>query len=111
MDGAGRASLTINGGYLFGSRALGISSNLVGVLSEQDCMKIALSVGDHDDFGGLVKDFMSPKVVTIDADMSILKMAPLFIDSPYRRFPVMQNNRLMGQISRLDVLRALGRVG
>jgi predicted transcriptional regulator len=101
----------INGGYLFGSRGLGISSNPVGVLSEQDCMKVALSVGDHDDFGGLVNDFMSPKVITIDADMSILRLALLFIDSPYRRFPVIQNNRLMGQISRLDVLRALGRMG
>lgn len=81
--------------------------NLVGVLSEQDCMKMALSAGYHDDPGGLVKDFMSTKVATIDADTSILQLAQMFVDSPYRRYPVLQNNRLVGQISRRDVLRAL----
>ena len=81
--------------------------NLVGVLSEQDCMKVALSAGYFDDYAGQVKDYMSAKVTTIDADTSILTLAQLFIDSPFRRYPVMQNNRLVGQISRRDVLRAL----
>ena len=81
--------------------------NQVGVLSEQDCMKVALSAGYFDDYAGQVKDYMSAKVTTIDADTSILTLAQLFIDSPFRRYPVMQNNRLVGQISRRDVLRAL----
>lgn len=81
--------------------------NLVGVLSEQDCMKVALSAGYHEDFGGQVRDYMSEKVTTIDADTSILKLAQLFIDSPFRRYPVLRNSRLVGQISRRDVLRAL----
>lgn len=81
--------------------------NLVGVLSEQDCMKMALSTGYHEDLGGLVQDFMSTSVVTIDAATSILELAQKFIDSPYRRYPVLQNGRLVGQISRRDVLRAL----
>lgn len=85
--------------------------NLVGVLSEQDCMKMALSSGYHDDLGGLVKDYMSKSVSTIDADTSILQLAQLFIDSPYRRYPVLQNGRLVGQISRRDVLRALESIG
>ncbi|MGQ7847131.1 CBS domain-containing protein [Granulosicoccus sp. 3-233] len=81
--------------------------NLVGVLSEQDCMKVALSAGYHDDYAGQVKDYMSKKVTTIDADTSILTLAQMFIDSPFRRYPVIQNNRLVGQVSRRDVLRAL----
>ncbi len=81
--------------------------SFVGVLSEQDCMKVALSAGYFDDYAGQVKDYMSSKVTTIDADTSILTLAQLFIDSPFRRYPVMQNNRLVGQVSRRDVLRAL----
>ncbi|NND91987.1 MAG: CBS domain-containing protein [Granulosicoccus sp.] len=81
--------------------------NLVGMLSEQDCMKVALSAGYYDDYAGQVKDYMSTNVKTIDADTSILTLAQLFIDSPFRRYPVMQNNRLVGQVSRRDVLRAL----
>jgi len=81
--------------------------NLVGVLSEQDCMKVALTAGYHEDMGGHVQDYMSKKVITMEYDTSILKLAQTFIDTPYRRFPVMQNGRLVGQISRRDVLRAL----
>ena len=81
--------------------------DLVGMLSELDCMKVALNAGYYGDFGGLVKDHMNTTVTTIDADMSILNLAQLFIDAPYRRYPVLQNNRLVGQVSRRDVLRAL----
>ena len=70
-------------------------------------MKVALSAGYHGDYGGLVKDYMNTSVTTIDAETSILKLAQLFIDTPYRRCPVLQNNRLVGQVSRRDVLRAL----
>ncbi|OED45174.1 hypothetical protein AB833_00015 [Chromatiales bacterium (ex Bugula neritina AB1)] len=85
--------------------------NMVGMLSEQDCMKIALNAGYYGDYGGLVKDYMNTTVTTIDADTSILKLAQLFVDAPYRRYPVLQNNRLVGQVSRRDVLRALKSIG
>ncbi len=83
------------------------SGNLLGMLSELDCLKIALHAGYHGDWGGPVSDYMSDGVETVDADMSIIDLAQVFIDSRYRRFPVMENNRLVGQISRRDVLRAL----
>ena len=44
---------------------------------------------------------------TVDDEMSIIDLAQTFLDSKYRRFPVMRRNRLVGQISRRDVLRAL----
>lgn len=83
------------------------SGNLLGMLSELDCMKVALNAGYHGNWGGPVKDFMSDGVKTVDADMSIIDLAQEFITSRYRRFPVMQGTRLVGQISRRDVLRAL----
>jgi CBS domain-containing protein len=39
--------------------------------------------------------------------MSIIDLAELFKASGFRRYPVMKDNRLVGQISRKDVLRAL----
>lgn len=83
------------------------SGNLLGMLSELDCMKVALNAGYHGNWGGPVKDFMSEGVRTVDADMSIVDLAQEFITSKFRRFPVMQGTRLIGQISRRDVLRAL----
>jgi len=81
--------------------------NVVGMLSEQDCMKVALHAGYYGDLGGRVSEYMSTEVETVDVDTSILALAELFLNSPFRRYPVMQDNRLVGQISRRDVLRAM----
>ena len=81
--------------------------NLVGMLSELDCMKVALQAGYHGEYGGPVRDYMSDGVQTVNAEMSIVDLAEVFIDKRYRRFPVTDKNRLVGQISRRDVLRAL----
>jgi CBS domain-containing protein len=81
--------------------------NLVGMLSELDCMKVALQAGYYGDYGGPVSDYMSEGVKTVNIEMSIVDLAQVFIDEGFRRFPVTDNNRLVGQISRRDVLRAL----
>jgi CBS domain-containing protein len=83
------------------------AGNLIGMLSELDCMKVALQAGYHGHFGGPVADFMSDGVQTVDGEMNIIDLAQEFVETTYRRFPVMRNNRLIGQISRRDVLRAL----
>ena len=81
--------------------------NLIGMLSEYDCMKVALDAGYHGNWGGPVRDFMHVGAQTVDSDMSIVDLAQVFIKKKLRRFPVMQGTRLVGQISRRDVLRAL----
>ena len=90
-----------------GAPVLDDHGNLIGVLSELDCMKIALTAGYHGDMGGPVREFMTAATKTVDASMSIIDLAELFIESGYRRYPVLEDNRLVGQISRRDVLRAL----
>ena len=81
--------------------------NLRGMLSELDCMKVALNAGYHGNWGGPVGDFMTDGVETVDAEMSIVDLAQVFVTTGFRRFPVMQGTRLVGQISRRDALRAL----
>jgi CBS domain-containing protein len=83
------------------------AGNLIGMLSELDCLKIALQAGYHGDAGGPIAEYMSQGVETVDAEMSIIDLAQKFIATQFRRFPVMHENRLVGQISRRDVLRAL----
>lgn len=81
--------------------------HLVGMLSEFDCLKVVLAAGYHGDPGGPVSELMAPGVKTVDADMSIVDLAQLFQESRLRRYPVLKDNRVVGQISRRDVLRAL----
>ena len=81
--------------------------NLLGMLSELDCLRVALQAGYHSQVGGPVREYMSTGVETVDAEMSIVVLAQRFVDTSFRRYPVMERNRLIGQISRRDVLRAL----
>ena len=84
--------------------------DLIGMLSEIDCMKIALQAGYHGQWGGPVSEYMTGSVETVDADMNIIDLAQRFLDTSYRRFPVMKDHRLVGQISRRDGLRALSQL-
>ena len=81
--------------------------HLVGMLSEFDCLQVVLTSGYHGEPGGPVADLMVAEVRTVDANLSIMDVTQLFIETGLRRFPVIKDNRLVGQISRRDVLRAL----
>ncbi len=50
---------------------------------------------------------MSSDVQTIEADTDIVEAAEMFLKIRYRRFPVMSEDRLVGLISRYDILKAL----
>ncbi|MDJ0709167.1 MAG: CBS domain-containing protein [Woeseiaceae bacterium] len=90
-----------------GAPVVNDQGSIVGMLSEFDCMKVALQAGYHGTYGGPVSDYMSRDVKTVNAEMSIVDLAQQFAEKGYRRFPVTDKNRLVGQISRRDVLRAL----
>ena len=90
-----------------GAPVVDAHGTLVGMLSEFDCLNVVLRAGYHGEPGGPVADLMSKDVKTVDADMSIIDLAERFMESGYRRDPVMKDNMLVGQISRKDVLRAL----
>lgn len=84
--------------------------NMVGFLSEKDCMKVALNANYHGTVGGKVETFMGRGVETIDVDTPIIDVAQKFLDTPYKRFPVVNDNRLVGTITRHELLRALQEV-
>ncbi len=84
--------------------------NVVGILSEKDCIRVVLQASYYEERGGKVKEFMSTDVKKVDAESSLVEVAELFLKHPYRLFPVMDNNRLVGMIGRRDVLSALEEV-
>ena len=77
------------------------------MLTERDCIRVVLHAGYHSEHGGAVSEYMSKGVETIAADISIVDAAKLFFGEHFHRYPVIEDGRLVGQISRSDVLRAL----
>lgn len=92
---------------LSGAPVVDASGRLVGVLSKKDCLRAALSATYHRTWGDTVGDHMSADVQTVDADMPIVDAVELMLRSRYRRFPVVRDGHLVGQISRADLMRAL----
>jgi CBS domain-containing protein len=82
---------------------------LIGVLSERDCLQTVLSAAYHDDLGATVGELMTAQVDTVEADTSIVELAEMFLKSNRRLYPVVEEGRLVGQISRRDVLKAFER--
>jgi CBS domain-containing protein len=90
-----------------GAPVLDKTGNLVGVLSKKDCLKAALHASYYREWGDTVSSYMSRDVQTLDAELDLIEAAEAFLASSFRRFPVMSEGRLVGQISRSDLLEAL----
>jgi CBS domain-containing protein len=84
------------------------SEQLVGILTERDCIATASSAGYFDELGGPASEFMSTPAETVGPDENLMDIAIRMTDSPYRRFPVLEDGELIGLLSRRDVLRAIG---
>ncbi|MFC1784179.1 CBS domain-containing protein [Candidatus Neomarinimicrobiota bacterium] len=80
---------------------------IVGIVSEFDCLKPILESSYHNDVGTHVKNCMTKNITTINANASLMDAANLFINNGWRRLPVIENKKLVGQISRIDILRAV----
>ena len=85
---------------------------LLGLISEGDCMK---QISDSRYYNMPLDDAtvgkrMTCNVDTIDGNMNVMDAAKLFIEKRFRRFPIVEHGKLIGQISQSDVLRAAVRL-
>jgi CBS domain-containing protein len=86
---------------------------MVGVLSELDCLRVLSSdefYAGHQEEAGTVGHFMTGAFRTIPPDLDLYAIAHYFLTTPIRRLPVVEGDRLVGQVSRRDVLRGIQRM-
>jgi len=84
------------------------NNRLLGIISEGDCIK-QLNESRYynmpiDD--AKVENYMVRDVDTIDGNLSIFDAANKFLQSKRRRFPILEDGILVGQISQKDVMKA-----
>jgi len=81
---------------------------LIGIISEGDCIKqISNSRYYNQPLKNVkVEDHMATEIETIDGNMNVFDAADKFISSRRRRFPIVQDGKLVGLISQKDILKA-----
>jgi CBS domain-containing protein len=91
-----------------GASVVDSAGTLVGVLSEKDCLRVIVGEVSEGLPEGRVGDYMSRDLVTVSPSTSLFDVAALFLERHVRRLPVVEEGaRLVGQISRRDVLWAI----
>lgn len=84
------------------------NNELLGIISEGDCLKQIsesryYNMPMEDD---TVEKRMIKNVDTIDGNMNVFDAANVFLESKHRRFPIIEDGKLVGQISQKDILKA-----
>ena len=84
------------------------NGKLLGMVSEHDCLSAILKGTYQGEVGGRVREVMTHEVDTLALDSDVVEAAEHFMKQGRRRLPVVDaQGRLVGQISRCDVLRAV----
>lgn len=82
--------------------------NLVGILSEMDCLRAVLGAIYNNNNIGLVRDYMAAdNLVVANPNEDIVSVAEDMLLKNKRRRPVVENGKLIGQITCRQLLSAV----
>ncbi|NQU64970.1 MAG: CBS domain-containing protein [SAR324 cluster bacterium] len=95
---------------IFGAIVADKKRKVLGIFSEKACLRLYSDV-----FAGKltieelqqkkVTDVMYTEYQTIERDMGLIEAAQIFLKVAYRRLPVVESGRLVGQITRRDIVK------
>jgi len=76
---------------------------LVGILTEKDVLR--LFYAQEDEGEKTVNYFMTPSVINFDENESLQDVCDCLMTNPFRRIPVTSKGKVVGVISRPDIIR------
>jgi len=92
-----------------GAPVLDDHGQVIGMIDDKDCLKVLFgNVYNRLPTNDTVANYMSDFLKLIDSEQNILDVASTFLSSRYERLLVLdKDKKLIGQISRSDILRAI----
>ncbi|AIW14695.1 CBS domain-containing protein [Vibrio tubiashii] len=98
----------MNSKYL-GGPVLNDKKEVIGFLSGQDLLDKLLKVSYYCQDTHIVSDCMHPEVLSVTSETSIIELAEMMKVGRPKVYPVIDSGKLVGIITRRDVLRAIGK--
>ena len=107
-DEIGDVISKLNDHQISGAPVLNERNELIGIISEQDCLRVVLDSVYHNQplSKHLVKDYMQKDLISVSYDADVVDVANMFLKHRFRRFPVVKDGVLKGQVSKRDILKA-----
>ena len=82
------------------------NGTLLGMFTEKSCLEVMVDAAYEGLPANLVGSFMNEPADTICEDTGMLSMAQIFLNKLTRRLPVLRDGKLVGQVSRRDLIKA-----
>ncbi len=90
-----------------GGTVLNDNNEVIGVISELDCLKAVIQTGYYHEGGGTVGDFMhTGDIEYMDLHTSLIDAAQVILNTHHRRMPIVEHGKFVGQISARSLLQA-----
>ncbi len=74
---------------------------IAGIVTEKDVLELLYNIEDKP---GHVEDFMTTDVVTFDQEESLIDITDCLMSNHFRRVPIIAAGKLVGIISRKDII-------
>jgi CBS domain-containing protein len=79
---------------------------LAGIISEKDVLQLLYNCEDlKQGQSGTVEHFMTPSVVAFDFEDNLIAVCNCLIKNNFRRVPVLKDGKLVGIITRKDLIK------
>lgn len=75
---------------------------LIGIISEKDMLKLLPGLEDE---SATVGDYMTKDITCFDQDEDLIAICECLMNNNFRRVPIVSNGKLVGIISRRDIIK------
>jgi CBS domain-containing protein len=97
---------------LFGACVVDDNGQFMGIFSEAACLDlygkaISNQISKEELDQKKVRDVMYAEFKTVSSALGLMETAQVFLDVVYRRLPVLDQGRLVGQITQRDIVKGI----
>jgi len=93
--------------HLPGAPVVNKVGELIGYVSEYDCLQQLMQSSYYCDNASLVEDVMSTKLIMSRPDIALIDLASTMNANKVNVMPIVEEGKLIGAVSRGDVMREL----